>query len=57
MFLKLRVVRIFDKVTKYFFNPKIYYTKLRVSSVKLQQKRRLRHFCVISSYSLKRDAQ
>ena len=28
--LKLRVVRIFDKVTKYFFNPKIYYTKLRV---------------------------
>ena len=29
MFLKLRVVRIFDKVTKYFFNPKIYYTKLR----------------------------
>ena len=38
MFLKLRVVRIFDKVTKYFFNLKIYYTKLRVSSVKLQQK-------------------
>ena len=38
MFLKLRFVRIFDKVTKYFFNPKIYYTKLRVSSVKLQQK-------------------
>ena len=36
MFLKLRVVRIFDKVTKYFFNAKIYYTKLRVSSVKLQ---------------------